>query len=102
MSPILSPTLTNSAPEAAVSERNIYPGYPAIAPQDDLWLACLQYAQRKTSDEIQAYRAAMDYYRTNVGVAMSQSPSCVRSMQRQADGLRQILRRGEPDLEIVE
>jgi hypothetical protein len=73
-----------------------------IEPQDDLWLACLQYAQRHTSDELHALRMAVDYYRTNVGVASRISPACVRSMQRQADGLRSILRRGEPELEIDE
>lgn len=78
----------------------IIPDPQTLEPQDELWLACLQYAQRQTSNELQALRAALDYYRANVGVAMKHSPSCVRSMQRQAEGLRQILRRGEPEMEI--
>lgn len=73
-----------------------------IPPEDDLWLVCLQYAQRQTQDELAAYRMAIDYYRANVGVATRISPACVRSMERQAEGLRSILRRGHPDLEVVE
>lgn len=73
-----------------------------MKPEDELWLACLQYAQRQTSSEIDALRMAVDYYRVNVGVASRISPACVRAITRQAEGLRQILRRGEPEMEIEE
>ena len=70
-----------------------------IEAHNSLWLACLAYAQRTTSNELEAYRKANDYYRENVGVSSKTSPSCVRSMQRQADGLWQVLRQGRSEME---
>ena len=73
-----------------------------IEAHNDLWLACWSYAQRKTTNERDALRMAVDYYRTNVGVAAKSSPATVRAMQRQADGLWQVLRQGREELEVVE